>query len=136
MSTRKPIRVLVVDDNDLTRALLSVILRSGEYEVVAEATTAKEGLEMARKLHPDVVLLDHNMPNGYGVDIVEPLRQSLPQSVILMVTTQNEKRVVELAIERGANGFVVKPFNTATVLETMKKSTSEFTYAPAARVAF
>ncbi|WP_338845532.1 response regulator [Massilia sp. W12] len=134
MSGNKPIRVLIVDDNELTRSLLGVIMRSGDYQVVGEATTAKEGLEMARKLHPDVVLLDHNMPNGYGVDIVAPLRTSLPNAVILMVTTQNEKKMIDLALERGANGFVVKPFNTASVLETMRSSTGKFVIAAAARL--
>lgn len=128
------IRIVVVDDNDLTRSLLHVILRGGEYVVVGEATTAKEGLELAKKLRPDVVLLDQNMPNGNGLDIIQPLRAALPDLIILMVTTQSDEKVIRGAMERGANGFVVKPFNTASVLESMRKATQQFVLAAPARV--
>ncbi len=134
MSDQKAVRVLIIDDNELTRSLLQLILRGGSYNVVGEATNAQMGLELARKLHPQVVLLDQNMPNGNGLEIIQPLRASLPQAVILMVTTQNDERVIKGAMERGANGFVVKPFNTSSVLETMSKATEKFILAPAARL--
>lgn len=130
----KSIRVLIVDDNELTRSLLQFILRSDEYNVVGEATNAREGMEMARKFSPDVILLDHNMPNGYGLDIVAPLRQMLPESIILMVTTQSDQKVVNGAMERGANGFVVKPFNTTSVLATMREATKKFVLASPAKL--
>jgi two-component system chemotaxis response regulator CheY len=111
-----------------------LILRGGSYNVVGEATNAQGGLELAKKLKPQVVLLDQNMPNGNGLEIIQPLRAALPNSVILMVTTQNDERVIRSAMERGANGFVVKPFNTASVLESMAKATEKFVLAPAARL--
>jgi len=135
MNDRNVVRVLIVDDNELTRSLLQLILRGGSYNVVGEATNAQMGLELAKKLKPDVILLDQNMPNGNGLDIIEPLRAGLPNAVILMVTTQNDNRVINGAMERGANGFIVKPFNTASVLETMAKATEKFVLAPAARLA-
>lgn len=133
MGDNRAVRVLIIDDNELTRSLLQLILRGGAYNVVGEATQAQMGLEMAIKLKPQVVLLDQNMPNGNGLEIVAPLRASLPNAVILMVTTQNDQKVIRGAMERGANGFVVKPFNTASVLETMAKATENFVLAPAAR---
>lgn len=134
MSDPNAVRVLIIDDNELTRSLLQLILRSGEYNVVGEAIDAKTGLEMAKKLHPQVVLLDQNMPNGNGVDILPPLRTALPDAVILMVTTQSDERIIRTAMERGANGFVVKPFNTASVHETMRKASQKFLVVPPARL--
>ena len=134
MSEQTAIQVLIIDDNELTRSLLQLILRGGSYNVVGEATNAQMGLELAKKLKPQVVLLDQNMPNGNGLEIIQPLRAALPHAVILMVTTQNDERVIRGAMERGANGFVVKPFNTASVLESMAKATEKFVLAPAARL--
>ena len=133
MDENSPVRVLIIDDNELTRSLLQLILRGNAYKVIGEATHAQMGLEMAIKLKPQVILLDQNMPNGNGLDIIEPLRAKLPHAVILMVTTQNDQKVIRGAMERGASGFVVKPFNTASVLETMAKASEKFILAPAAR---
>lgn len=130
----RAVRVVIVDDNELTRSLLQLILRGGSYNVVGEATNAKMGLDLALKLKPDVVLLDQNMPNGNGIDIIQPIHASLPNTVVLMVTTQSDQRIINGAMERGANGFIVKPFNTASVLETMAKATEKFVLAAPARV--
>lgn len=136
MSGNAAVRVLIVDDNELTRSLLQLILRGAEYNIVGEAVEAKSGLEMAKKLNPQVILLDQNMPNGNGLDIVAPLRAALPESIILMVTTQSDERAIQLAMARGANGYVVKPFNTASVLETMRQASQKFVLAAPAKPVF
>lgn len=128
----KPLHILVIDDNELTRALLRVILRGAEYNVVGEASDARTGLSMAKNLQPDIILLDNNMPNGTGLDILPELKGILPKTVILMVTTNNDEQTIETAMARGASGFVIKPFNTESVLGTMKKVRDKFILASAA----
>jgi two-component system chemotaxis response regulator CheY len=132
MGNNPPLRILIVDDNELTRSLLQVILRSAEYQVIGEAADAQTGLAKAKAWHPDIVLLDNNMPNGQGIDIIVPIKQALPKTVILMVTAQGDDVMVKAAMERGASGFVIKPFNTESVLGTIKKVKDKFFLAVAA----
>jgi two-component system chemotaxis response regulator CheY len=133
MADPRPLKVLVVDDNELTRSLQRLILRGGLYDVVGEAENAKTALEMAKSLHPNIVLLDNNMPGGKGIDIVPELRKTLPRAVILMVTTQSEQDMIDAAIARGASGFVIKPFNTQSLLNTIAEASRHFVLADPAQ---
>lgn len=88
---------------------------------------------MAKSHHPDIVFLDNHMPGGNAIDIVKPLRMALPRAVILIETNSSEQEVIELAMTDGASGFVVKPFNTQSVLSTIAQASREFVLAnPAA----
>lgn len=129
MSDVQPLRVLIIDDNELTRSLLNVILRGSQYKVIGEAADASSGLTMAKSLRPNIILLDNNMPNGNGIDIVKPLKMALPRAVILMVTTQSEEETIRAAMELGASGFVIKPFNTQSVLGTIAEASKHFVLA-------
>lgn len=129
MSDTRPLQVLIIDDNELTRSLLKVILRSSTYQVAGEAADASSGLAMAKSLRPQIILLDNNMPNGNGIDIIKPLKQALPKAVILMVTTQSEDEIIQAAMELGASGFVIKPFNTQSVLGTIANASKHFVLA-------
>lgn len=129
MATELPLRVLIIDDNELTRSLLQLILRGAKYNVVGDAADAQSGLAMAKSLHPDIILLDNNMPGGNGIGIVKPLRMALPKAVILMVTTSSEQEVIDAAMVSGASGFVLKPFNTQSVLNTIATSSRQFVLA-------
>lgn len=121
MPARKNVRILLIDDNDVTRTLLRGILRGAEYEVVGEARDAAHGVDMAERLRPDVVCLDIEMPGGSGIDALPRLRELLPDSPILMVTGHTERSMVQAAIQGGARAYIVKPFNAAKVLDTLDK---------------
>jgi DNA-binding NarL/FixJ family response regulator len=126
MLTVAPLKILVIDDNELTRSLLLLILRGAEYNVVGGAENVANGLAMAKSLRPDIILLDNHMPDGYGVDCIKVLRKELPNALILMVTTNSEPEVIDKAMAMGANGFVIKPFNTQSVLGTIQKASQQF----------
>lgn len=136
MAEPRSLKVLVVDDNELTRSLQRLILRGGQYDVVGEAETAQAALEMAKRFHPDIILLDNNMPGGKGIDVVPELRRILPKAVILMVTTQSEQDMIDAAMARGASGFVIKPFNTLSLLNTIADASRHFVLAEAAKPQF
>ena len=129
MSGTQPLQVLIIDDNELTRSLLKVILRGSVYHVAGEAVDASSGLAMAKALRPNIILLDNNMPNGNGIDIIKPLKIALPWVEILMVTTHSEEEIIQAAMEQGASGFVIKPFNTQSVLGTIAKASKRFVLA-------
>lgn len=116
---KKLARILLIDDNDVMRSLLRGMLRGEEYEVVGEANNGDHGFEMALRLQPDIVCLDIEMPGKNGLEVLATLRTELPKTLVLMITGHTEREMVQAAIEGGASGYIVKPFNAAKVLDTL-----------------
>jgi DNA-binding NarL/FixJ family response regulator len=103
------IKVLVVDDHTIVRNGICALLRlAGDIEVVGEAAEGREALEMARKLMPDVILIDIAMPNMNGLEATRRIRKELPRVKILILTQYDDKEHVFSAIESGASGFISK----------------------------
>ncbi|MDB5888575.1 MAG: response regulator [Rhodocyclales bacterium] len=111
--------VLVVDDNDTTRAMLRGILRQEGAEVVGEAKDGPTAILACRKLKPKLVCMDVLMPNSNGVDALKEIRSELPDIRVLMVTGSADRETVQAAIQAGASGYVVKPFNAARVVDAV-----------------
>ena len=118
MAKRKP-SVAIVDDNDMTRALLRGILRQNNYEVAGEAKDGEGALNLLDRIQPDVVCLDVNMPKSGGLEVLPQIREKWPKVAVLMITAATDRETVQSAIEGGACGYVVKPFNAAKVLDTL-----------------
>ncbi len=112
--------VLIVDDHPATRSLLRAVFRAEGWSVLGEAATAEQGLAAVRQLKPDVVCLDVVMPGASGVDILGLIKEQSPGSAIVMVTASATADVVAAAMERGADGFLVKPFDRARMIETLR----------------
>jgi two-component system chemotaxis response regulator CheY len=122
MTSKKTIRIQLVDDNEVTRALLRGILRGAEYEVVGEASDGENGLEMALRLRPDVLCLDISMPKADGLEVLRQVRTQIPETVVLMVTGHTEREMVQQARQSGASGYIVKPFNSGKVLDAIGRA--------------
>lgn len=122
MPDRQRPKVLIIDDNEMSRMLLRGILRDEEYEVVGEATNGKHGIEMALTLKPDIVCLDNMMPEMSGVEVLSDIRAKLPQISIVMVTASADRETVQAALQGGADGYVVKPFNSGRVLAALEQA--------------
>ena len=112
-------RVLIIDDNDTMRAILRVILRGDDYDVVGEASDGERGLEMALRLRPDVICLDVVMPKLGGLEVLAKLRAELAETPVLMITGNADRDTVNAAVSGGAAGYLVKPFNAARVLDAV-----------------
>ncbi len=121
MVAEKNVSVLIIDDNDMIREVLRLTLRSDGYNVVGEAADGASGLELVAKLKPDVLCLDILMPKISGLNVLKMVKSKLPRTAVLMITGQNDREVVNEALSAGASGFILKPFNTGTVLATMDK---------------
>lgn len=115
-------RALIVDDDSMSRMILRAVLLDNEYEIVGEATNGKKGIELALVLKPDVVWLDNVMPEMSGLDVLREIRAKLPQTLILMVTGSADRETVQAALQGGADGFVVKPFNSGRVLAALEQA--------------
>jgi DNA-binding NarL/FixJ family response regulator len=98
-------RVLIVDDQPLMRAgFTSVLQASGQIDVVGEAATGAEAIEQARRLKPDVVLMDVRMPDMDGIEAT----RRMPQQKILILTTFGLDEYIIEALRAGASGFLLK----------------------------
>jgi DNA-binding NarL/FixJ family response regulator len=104
-----PIRVLIVDDHAVVRTGLKVFLDlQPDMEVVGEAADGSEGVAMARRLEPDVVLMDLLMPNMDGVTAIGRIKAERPGTEIVTMTSFIEEEKVTSALEAGASGYVLK----------------------------
>jgi len=101
--------ILIVDDHPLVREGLKVVIqRSPKFEVVGEAGTAREGLQMAEGLKPDLVLLDISLPDESGLELARRIRTALPDTRILVISMHAGIDYVAQAFKAGASGYMVK----------------------------
>ena len=114
--------VLIIDDNEMIRMLLRTILVSDGYIVVGEASSGGNGLEMARTLRPQVIFLDIILPDRNGIEMLQELKEILPETIILMVTSKQDADSVNASLEHGARGYIIKPFKINTVSKTIKNA--------------
>ena len=110
-------RVLVCDDEPITRMLVKLLLEREQY-VVLEATTGREGVEIARRERPDLVLIDLNMPEMDGYEAIAQVRHelSLTTMPIVVLTSEDGPGVERRVLELGADDYIVKPFDAEVLL--------------------
>jgi DNA-binding NarL/FixJ family response regulator len=102
-------RVLIADDEDLMRAgLVELLGADPEIEIVGEAATGREAVERARRLNPDVVLMDVRMPDLDGIGATRELARAVPEARVLILTTFEQDDYVFGALRAGASGFLLK----------------------------
>lgn len=102
-------RVLIADDDDLMRAGLAELLSGDpEIEIVGEASTGREAVERARRLAPDVVLMDVRMPDLDGIAATRELASAVPDTRVLILTTFEQDDYIFGGLRAGASGFLLK----------------------------
>jgi DNA-binding NarL/FixJ family response regulator len=102
-------RVLIADDDDLMRAGLAELLTADPaIEIVGQASTGREAIEAARRLTPDVVLMDVRMPDLDGIAATRELSRTAPSARVLIVTTFEQDDYIFSALRAGASGFLLK----------------------------
>jgi pilus assembly protein CpaE len=116
------IRVLIVDDIPETRENVRKLLYfEKDIEVVGAAANGSEGIEMARNLHPDIVLMDINMPDIDGITATESITQSVPDVQIVMMSVQGETDYLRRSMLAGAREFLVKPFSADELIASIRR---------------
>jgi two-component system chemotaxis response regulator CheY len=111
MNTSAPVlRMMIVDDSNIIRRRIERSQQIDRLEVVGSAANGVEAVEMFRRTSPHVVTMDLTMPEMDGVECVEQLVKINPQVLILVISALSDKATAVEAIERGANGFLCKPF--------------------------
>jgi pilus assembly protein CpaE len=118
----KKITVLVVDDSAEARENIHKLLRfDEEVEVTGEAENGQTALAKAKELHPDVILMDINMPVMDGIAATERLSLEVPESGIVMISVQGEAEYLRKAMMAGAREYLVKPFAGDDLANAIKK---------------
>lgn len=104
------IRILIVDDHDLVREGLRTILeQEAGFEVVGEAGDGQEAMREARRLQPDIVLMDLNLPGGIGgLEATEAILAERPETKVIILTQYEQREYVRRALRVGAQGYVIK----------------------------
>ena len=113
-------RILLVDDHALFRIGLEGLLERRAIEVVASVGDGREGIELARKLNPDVVLLDMRMPEITGIQVLRELRDDGLDIPIVMLTTSNEERDLIESLRNGARGYLLKDMDPDDLVNALK----------------
>ena len=113
--------VLIVDDAIFMRTMIADILKGAGFEVVGEASTGVEAIQLYKDLRPDLVTMDIVMPDMGGIDAVKAIVEEDPDAKVLMCSAMGQQGLVVEAIQAGARDFVVKPFQPSRVLEAVQR---------------
>jgi two-component system chemotaxis response regulator CheY len=107
---KRPLRLLIVDDSNVMRRRIERSQQIDRLEVVGLASNGLEAIELFMRTDPDVVTMDITMPQMDGIECVGRLVEMKPDVLILVISALADKATAVEAMERGANGFLNKPF--------------------------
>jgi DNA-binding NarL/FixJ family response regulator len=117
----KNLRILIADDHGLVRRGARAVLQTQRgWKVVAEAANGHEAVEKAIQLKPDVAVLDLGMPELSGVGAARQIRAAVPEVKVLVLTMHESDQMVQLALDAGAHGYILKSDLTDTLPKAVK----------------
>lgn len=115
------IRILIVDDHEVVRiGLRSLLERIGQFEVVGEAASAQEAIELARSRKPDVVVMDIRMPDGSGIEACRAIRSENEAIKVIMLTSYTDDEAIFASVMAGASGYVLKQIGSHELVEAIR----------------
>ena len=119
----KPATIMMVDDHPLLRKGLNQLIEfEDDLEVIGEASSGKEAIEMAVQLEPDLITLDLNMQGMDGLETLKHLRDKGVDSRIIMLTvSDNDEDVVE-AVRSGADGYLLKDMDPEDIVDKLREA--------------
>ncbi len=113
--------VLLVDDHEVVRLGLKALLqRYPQFEVVGEAATARQAVELVASLRPDVVIMDIRLPGASGIEACEEITNRFPTTRVLMLTSYADDEMLFAAIRAGAAGYVLKQIDSDDLVRALE----------------
>ncbi|PSJ16232.1 response regulator [Nitrosomonas supralitoralis] len=117
----KRMRILIVDDCVCIRATLRAMLNSDEYVVVGELNSGEKLLSSIALLNPDLICLDHLLPNKDGMHLLGEIRAAYPDILVVMITGSDDTMLKHIAAMLGVDGFIYKPFSQKKIFDGLQE---------------
>lgn len=115
------IRILTIDDHQLLREGIAAVLEAPEdMTLVAQASNGLEGVEIFRRLRPDITLMDLRMPDMSGIETIAAIRAEFPKARIIVLTTYAGDALAAAALKAGASGYLLKNLIRKELIETIR----------------
>jgi DNA-binding NarL/FixJ family response regulator len=122
MKADKRITVLLAEDHMIVREGLKKLLESeSDIEIVGEATTGRQAVELTQKLHPDVIVMDIAMPQMNGLEATRQILKAFPKIKVIILSAHSDDAYVENAIAGGAVGYLIKQTSAHFVSEAIRE---------------
>jgi DNA-binding NarL/FixJ family response regulator len=122
------VRVLLADDHVIVRQGLKALLERDGFEVVGEASTGHEAIEMVQKFHPEVAVLDISMPLLNGIDAAREILRVSPRTKVLLLTMFSEEHYVLEALRAGASAYILKTKAAGELVHAIREVCKGETY--------
>ena len=123
MNPADPQSILIVDDHPLFRkGVIQLIQAAPEFRFVGEAASGHEGIALARSLHPDMILLDLNMKDMNGVEVLKALKDEGLDSRIVMLTVSDQAEDLMAALQAGADGYLLKDMEPEDLMHQLAEA--------------
>jgi DNA-binding NarL/FixJ family response regulator len=115
------ISVLLVEDHHVVRKGISYLLSLEEdIDIVGEAEDGNEGIQMAKELCPDVVIMDITMPGLNGIDAIKQIRKSMPETKVMIMTMHTREHYIRQALREGASGYLLKESTQEELVDAIR----------------
>src|ERR1700722_2916619 len=123
MTDQSTIRILSIDDHPLLREGIAIIIQSQPgMSLIAEASSAAEGIQKYREHSPDITLMDLRLPDMSGIDALIAIRTEFPQARIIMLTTFEGDVEIQRALQAGALGYMLKSMPPKDLVEMIRSA--------------
>ncbi|MHB1084002.1 MAG: two-component system response regulator NarL [Thiobacillus sp.] len=120
MTLADPQTVLIVDDHPLFRkGVIQLIQAAPEFRFVGEAPSGKEGIQFAKRLHPDMILLDLNMKDMSGIEVLTEIKNSDLDARVIMLTVSDHAEDLMAALQAGADGYLLKDMEPEELMKQL-----------------
>lgn len=114
-------RVMIVDDHEIVRrGIAETIDREPDFHVVAEAATVEDALRRAQLVNPDVMLVDLQLPDGTGIDVMRALSETQPDVRCVVLTSFDDDAALSESVEAGARAFVLKTVRSGEIADVVR----------------
>jgi two-component system chemotaxis response regulator CheY len=126
MDTENSYRILVVDDSDFSRNSITQMLDDPRYNVIGEASNAKEAMNILKDRKAHIAIIDVVMPEISGIELTERITESFKDTYVIMISSLAQENIIIDSISAGAADFVQKPFNKETLISSIEKVVTNF----------
>jgi len=127
----EPIKLLVADDNPVAREnLINMLVSTDDCEVVGQAGSGREVMELLKRQRPHIILMDINMPDMDGLTATKQVVAQYPEIAVVIISVQGDASYMRMAAEAGAVNFLAKPISTDTLFQVVRQTYEDHCKAP------